>query len=68
MKAKFREAHISRLMNCEVNPEAGCMAMDLAINIEKMGDHLISIAKAVIKDLQWGNKIVADDEEIKEAL
>jgi phosphate:Na+ symporter len=64
MKAKYRESHISRMMRNQVHAEAGTMTMDLAINVEKMGDHLISIAKAVIKDLQWGEKIsIADEDE-----
>lgn len=64
MKAKYRESHISRMMQNQVHAEAGTMTMDMAINIEKMGDHLISIAKAVIKDLQWGEKIsIADEDE-----
>lgn len=65
MKAQCRENHINRMVQNIENPESGTMIMDLAINIEKMGDHLISIAKAVIKDLQWGQKIsiIADDDE-----
>lgn len=57
MKDRCRENHINRMVQNVENPESGTMIMDLAINIEKMGDHLISIAKAVIKDLQWGKKI-----------
>lgn len=56
-KEQCRENHINRMVQNVENPESGTMIMDLAINIEKMGDHLISIAKAVIKDLQWGKKI-----------
>jgi Na+/phosphate symporter len=33
------------------------MIMDIASNIEKMGDHLFSIAKAVTYNLQWGKRI-----------
>lgn len=62
MKANCRENHINRMVQNKENPESGTMIMDLAINIEKMGDHLISIAKAVIKDLQWGQKINIPEE------
>lgn len=66
MKDRCRENHINRMVQNKENPESGTMIMDLAINIEKMGDHLISIAKAVIKDLQWGEKIsfTDDDEDV----
>ena len=63
MKDRCRENHINRMVHNEENPESGTMIMDLAINIEKMGDHLISIAKAVIKDLQWGQKISVPEEQ-----
>lgn len=63
MKDRCRENHINRMVHNEENPESGTMIMDLAINIEKMGDHLISIAKAVIKDLQWGKKISVPEEQ-----
>jgi phosphate:Na+ symporter len=56
MKSDCREKYIKRLNRHENNPEAEMMIMDIATNIEKMGDHLISIAKAVLKDLQWGQK------------
>jgi phosphate:Na+ symporter len=56
MKALCRENHIVRLNQNDSGPEGEMMIMDLATNIEKMGDHLVSIAKAVGKDLQWGNE------------
>jgi phosphate:Na+ symporter len=56
MKAAARDSYIRRLRSDGAQPEAEMMIMDLASNIEKMGDHLISIAKSVIKDLQWGKK------------
>ncbi len=56
-KAQVRKNHIRRLNENTGRPEAELLVMDLANNIEKMGDHLISIAKAVAKDLQWGKKV-----------
>jgi len=64
MKAQCRENHINRMVQCKEDARAGTMIMDLAINIEKMGDHLISIAKAVIKDLKWGNKSIYPHRDI----
>jgi phosphate:Na+ symporter len=62
MKAKCREDHIARLSSGSFKPEAEMMIMDMATNIEKMGDHLISIAKAVLKDLQWGSRIYDEED------
>ncbi len=53
-KAQVRMNHVQRLKENRGQPEAELMVMDLATNIEKMGDHLISVAKVVAKDLQWG--------------
>ncbi len=57
MKIKRRENYIKSLNKHKTNPESEMMAMDIATNIEKMGDHLISISKAVLKDMQWGKRI-----------
>ena len=57
MKIKRRSNYIKSLHAHKTNPESEMMAMDIATNIEKIGDHLISIAKAVLKDLQWGKKM-----------
>ncbi len=57
MKKNCRENYIKSLKKHGTNPESAMMIMDIATNIEKMGDHLISISKAVIKDLQWGRKL-----------
>jgi phosphate:Na+ symporter len=57
MKAQCKENYIRALKRDDIKPESEIMTMDIATNVEKMGDHLISIAKAVIKDLQWGRKI-----------
>lgn len=63
MKSRCRRNHIARLNKDHGHPEAEMMVMDMATNIEKVGDHLISIAKAVAKDLQWGRKFHAEEAE-----
>ncbi|MFP4417092.1 MAG: Na/Pi cotransporter family protein [Chitinivibrionales bacterium] len=62
MKSQVRENHIKRLQAHDTQPEAEMMIMDLATNIEKMGDHLTSIAKAVRKDLKWGRSAALTDD------
>jgi len=57
MKRSCRKNYISSIKKRDTSPEAAMMIMDIASNIEKMGDHLISISKAVLKDLQWGKKL-----------
>ena len=57
MKIERKNNYIKSLNEKQNNLEPEMMAMDIASNIEKMGDHLISIAKAVLKDLQWGRKL-----------
>lgn len=57
MKSSCRKRYIKRLNQNIGKPEMEMLVMDLASNIEKMGDHLISIAKAVIKDLQWDKPV-----------
>lgn len=56
MKLERRKNYIKNLNKRETNPESEMMAMDIATNIEKMGDHLISIAKVVLKNMQYGRK------------
>jgi phosphate:Na+ symporter len=56
MKSRIKEAHIERLRMHDSRPDGEMMIMDMASNIEKMGDHLFSIAKAVVNDLQWGKR------------
>ncbi len=53
MKAKVKEDHIERLRQPDAVPEGEMMIMDIASNVEKMGDHLFSIAKAVKNNMQW---------------
>jgi phosphate:Na+ symporter len=56
MKLECRMRYLAQLSQRKARPEAEMMIMDVATNIEKMGDHLVSIAKSVTKDLQWGRK------------
>jgi phosphate:Na+ symporter len=60
MKLECRMRYLSQLSQRKARPEAEMMIMDVATNIEKMGDHLVSIAKSVIKDLQWGRKTLQE--------
>jgi len=62
MKLERRTNYIKSINQKKSDPESEMMAMDIASNIEKMGDHLISISKAVLKDLQWGRKISISEE------
>lgn len=57
MKLECRKNYIKRLNRHKAKPEVEMMLMDIATNIEKMGDHLTSIAKAVLNDLKWGKKV-----------
>lgn len=56
MKIECRRESVARLKVCTGNAETEVILMDLARNIEKMGDHLLNIAEAVGKELQWGRK------------
>jgi phosphate:Na+ symporter len=57
MKIHCRKEYISRLNTQKCNPEIEMITMDIASNIEKMADHLSSIAIAVIHDLQWDSSL-----------
>lgn len=61
LKLKCREQYIKRLNKNTHKPELEMTIMDIATNLEKMGDHLTGVAKAVVKDLQWGNSVHTDD-------
>ena len=63
LKLKCREQYIKRLNKNKNNPELEMVIMDVATNLEKMGDHLTGVAKAVAKDLQWGNVIEHGEEK-----
>jgi phosphate:Na+ symporter len=63
MKLQVRQNQIMRLKANIGKPESEIMIMDLATNLEKMGDHLVSIAKAVGKDLQWRKKMEQIEKE-----
>jgi len=49
----FRRSHVKRMRGGRHPSEGGLILIDLADNIEKIGDHLANIAQAVIGILQW---------------
>ncbi len=53
MKKACKAKYITRLKERKGDPEIEVIIMDIASNIEKMGDHLTSVAVAVINDLHW---------------
>ncbi len=56
LKIKCKKQYIKNLNKNSHAPELEMTIMDIATNLEKMGDHLAGVAKAVAKDLQWGKK------------
>jgi len=65
MKIECRKEGIARLKVCTGNAETEIILMDLARNIEKVADHLLNIAEAVGKELQWGRKGLYKSESVK---
>jgi phosphate:Na+ symporter len=63
MKLACRKKYLNRLKSKQCDPEIEMMIMDIASNLEKMADHLSSIALAVIHELQWDLEII-DPEDI----
>ena len=53
MQIDFRRSHVQRMTDGMCSAEAGLIFIDLVDNVEKVGDHLINIAQAVIGGLQW---------------
>jgi phosphate:Na+ symporter len=53
MQMDFRRSHVRRMTDGLCTPQTGLIFIDLVDNIEKIGDHLINIAQAVIGGLQW---------------
>lgn len=56
MKKECKKKYVGRLKDRKSDPEIEMINMDIASNIEKMGDHLTSVAVAVINDLHWDNE------------
>jgi len=53
MQLEFRRSHVKRMTKNICSPVNSLIFVDMVDNIEKMGDHLASIAQAVIGGLQW---------------
>ena len=60
MERRFRESHIRRLAQDVCNFSSGLAFVDCVYNYEKIGDHLLNAAQAVLGDFQWGEKVRAD--------
>lgn len=57
MERQFRESHLRRLAEGECNFYSGLTFVDCVYNYEKIGDHLLNTAQAVLGDFQWGEKV-----------
>lgn len=60
MAYEIRESHVSRLKTNECKPENGIYFLDMASNLERIGDHCLNIAQVVIGDHE---KRIEHDEE-----
>ncbi len=56
MEKQFRESHLRRLADGDCNFYSGLTFVDCIYNYEKIGDHLVNTAQAVLGDFQWGEK------------
>jgi phosphate:Na+ symporter len=50
MAYEIRESHVARLKANECKPENGIYFLDMASNLERIGDHCLNIAQVVIGD------------------
>ncbi len=57
MERQFRESHLRRLAEGTCNFDSGLTFVDCIYNYEKIGDHLLNAAQAVLGDFQWGEKV-----------
>lgn len=48
MERKFRKKHIMRLNEGSCSPQAGIVFVDIVSNLERIGDHAVNIAEAVL--------------------
>jgi phosphate:Na+ symporter len=48
MERKFRKKHILRLTEGSCSPQAGIVFVDIVSNLERIGDHAVNIAEAVL--------------------
>ncbi len=47
---ELRERHITNLENAEYNYQTGVYYIDIVYELEKMGDYLINVSQAIIKE------------------
>jgi phosphate:Na+ symporter len=57
MEREFRDNHLRRLYLGDCNFYSGLTFVDCVYNYEKIGDHLMNVAQAVLGDFQWGEKV-----------
>ncbi len=57
MEREFRENHLRRLHAGDCEFYSGLTFVDCVYNYEKIGDHLMNTAQAVLGDFQWGEKV-----------
>jgi phosphate:Na+ symporter len=57
MEKAFRQSHLRRLSEGECDFNSGLVFVDCVCNYEKVGDHLVNAAQAVLGDFQWGEKV-----------
>ncbi|WP_040228804.1 Na/Pi cotransporter family protein [Bhargavaea cecembensis] len=48
MERKFRKKHIQRLTDGQCSPQAGIVFVDIVSNLERIGDHAVNIAEAIL--------------------
>ena len=48
MERKFRKKHIIRLNEGQCTGQAGIVFVDIVSNLERIGDHSVNIAEAVL--------------------
>ena len=48
MERKFRKKHIQRLNEGECSAQAGIVFVDIVSNLERIGDHAVNIAEAIL--------------------
>ncbi len=57
MERQYRDNHLQRLAVGDCNFYSGLTFVDCVYNYEKVGDHLLNTAQAVMGDFQWGRKV-----------
>ena len=48
MERKFRKNHIMRLNERSCSAQAGMVFVDIVSNLERIGDHAVNIAEAIL--------------------